>query len=551
MSNASNASRTGLGMPTAPAATCADGPLESLERRLFVGGPVAVFRWVAVAGWPVEYVSPNVAGIFGHSAEDFQTGRVPYASVVFPEDLARVASEVASFSAAGARYFEQDYRIVRADGEVRWLYDFTAVVRDERGTITHYEGYVLDITDRRRAEADRRDLEARMHQAQKLESLGVLAGGIAHDFNNLLVGVLGNAALALAEATPGSALHDALLRIRAAAQRAAELAQQMLAYAGRAEARSERVEVGPILREMLEYLGLSLAKGARIECRIDPQAPAALGDAVQVRQILLNLLTNASDAIGDSCGHVDVLVGEATVTRDDLSAFQVGGDLEPGRYLAIDVADDGCGMNAETVARMFDPFFSTKFVGRGLGLASVLGIVRAHRGGIRVRSALGKGTSIRVLLHCADLERPASPVAPSLPEVSLDGVRLLVVDDEPMVRDVVVRFARSLGCVASAASNGDEAIAMLQTAPSAVDCVLLDAVMPGRSGPETLERLRIERPGLPAILMSGFVEHDVPELVARSRRSGPVAFLQKPFSPDDLAAHVRAVVHFPSPGGSS
>ncbi|MBL9147825.1 MAG: PAS domain-containing protein [Phycisphaerae bacterium] len=534
-------------LATRPSAGAAEMPLASLERRLFVGGPVAVFRWVAVPGWPVEYVSPNIAGIFGHTADDFLTGRVSYASVVYPEDLSRVAAEVAAFSASGVPYFEQDYRIVRADGEVRWLYDFTAVVRNERGDITHYEGYVLDITERRRAESERRELEVRMHQTQKLESLGVLAGGIAHDFNNLLVGVLGNAELALAETREGSSLHDAVVRIRAAAQRAAELAQQMLAYTGRAEARAERIDVGALVRETVSLLGVSLSARAKVRCRVEPGLPEVLGDAVQIRRVVMNLLTNASDALGESEGSIEATASAMTLGRGEISTFQVGQAIEPGLYVAVDVRDDGCGMSDETVARMFDPFFTTKFVGRGLGLASALGIVRAHRGAIRVRSTPGKGTWIRVLLPCAS--EPSAPTSRSpIPQADvapLDGVRLLVVDDEPMVRDVVVRFALSLGCTARGAADGDEAIAVLAAAPDAIDCVLIDATMPGRSGIETLAALRELRPGLPAIVMSGFVDAD-PTAAAAGRGGGdrePIGgFLQKPFSPDDLASALRVAL---------
>src|SRR5688572_16512937 len=210
------------------------------EQKLFLEGPVTVFRWIAAEGWPVEYVSPNVQQ-FGFRAEDFTSGRVPYAKFVHPEDLGRVADEVKRYAENGTHSFAQEYRIVRKDGETRSIYDRTVVVRNERGEITHFDGYILDVTDSKRAEAERRRLEVQFHHSQKLESLGVLAGGIAHDFNNLLMSMLGHASLAESDVAEGSPAHDHLKQIELAARRASELTNQMLAYSGRG-----RFVVGPV-----------------------------------------------------------------------------------------------------------------------------------------------------------------------------------------------------------------------------------------------------------------------------------------------------------------
>ncbi len=503
------------------------------ERRLFVGGPVAIFRWIAAEGWPVEYASPNVVGIFGHTAADFTTGRVRYATVVHPEDIARVAQEVTSFSAAGEAFFEQDYRIIRADGETRWLYDFTALTRDETGKITHYEGYVLDITERRRAEDEARQMQARLHHAQKLESLGVLAGGIAHDFNNLLVGVLGNAALAKDEVAVNSPVYESLEHIESAARRAAELAQQMLAYSGRAQLSKTKVNLSELVEQMLDLLKVSISKKAVIVRDIATDLSLVEGDASQLTQVVMNLITNASDAIGDQPGRIVLRSGIFDATKEYFATCHVGRDLPAGRFVSIEVSDDGTGMTSETVARMFDPFFTTKFVGRGLGLASVLGIVKGHQGAICVDSSPGQGTTVRVLLPIAP--SPVDDVAGSTPLATFRpvpaGKRILIVDDEPAVRDVVRLFCERLGCIPLVAGDGEQALATLAIAQPPIDCVLLDATMPKLSGEETVRRLHSGHPGLPIILMSGYIESDA---TRRFRAADLAGFLRKPFTPEEL-----------------
>ncbi|MFO0826615.1 MAG: PAS domain-containing protein [Phycisphaerales bacterium] len=509
------------------------------ERRLFVAGPVVIFRWVAAEGWPVEYASPNAVGLFGHTADDFTTGRVPYASIVHPDDLERVAREVAEYSAAGVPFFEQDYRIIRADGETRWLYDFTVIARDATGRITHYEGYVLDATERRRELEESREMEARLHHAQKLESLGVLAGGIAHDFNNLLVAVLGNAVLARRELPVGSHAGDYIDRVESAAKRAAELAQQMLAYSGRAATRRERIDLSAVVAELADLLAASISKKAEVLRDLPPGLPPIEGDPAQLKQIVMNLVTNASDALGGNPGRMALRSGVAHADRAMLDACQVGSELPEGDYVFIEVADDGCGMSDRTIARIFEPFFTTKFVGRGLGMASVLGIVRSHGGAIRVDSAPGQGTRIRVLFPPAKgVVTAGAPSSHSEPSPLVPGKRVLVVDDEPTVRDVVCRFVERLGCLAIAAPDGEAALSRMAEDGGAIDCVLLDSTMPKLSGEETFRLLRARCPGLPVVLMSGYVESEATIRFGRDELAG---FLQKPFSLAELGSKLGDV----------
>ncbi|MBM4142964.1 MAG: PAS domain S-box protein [Lentisphaerae bacterium] len=261
------------------------------------------------------------------------------------------------------------------------------------------EGAVLllrDITERVNAENERRRIEERMQQQQKMESLGILAGGVAHDFNNLLTVMLGNAELLMQETAPESSHAENIEGIRKAAHQATELCSQMLAYSGRGEYRITAVDLPETVRRMGRLLEVPLPTGARIDLRLDDGVPAIEADTVQIQQVLMNLVTNAAEALPAAGGLITVKVEAMECDQAFLDQAGVNPPPRPGRLAILEVSDNGKGMDAETKARMLDPFFTTKFMGRGLGLASVLGIVRGHGGGITVNSAPGKGTTFRI-----------------------------------------------------------------------------------------------------------------------------------------------------------
>ncbi len=254
-----------------------------------------------------------------------------------------------------------------------------------------------ELRARLHAESEQRRLEAQIQQVQKIESLGVLAGGIAHDFNNLLVGMMGHAALALMDIPPGSPLRDRIQEIETCAARAAELTGQMLAYSGKGRFVVEPVDVGGVVREMSTLLQTA-GNGVRLELDLAPALPAVLADGTQMRQVLMNLLTNAAEAMGDRAGTITLRTGAMQASRAWLADAHVALTAEPGEYVFVEVRDEGCGMDAATRQRIFEPFFTTKFAGRGLGLAAVLGIVRGHHGALRIESEPGRGTTFHVLI---------------------------------------------------------------------------------------------------------------------------------------------------------
>ncbi len=406
---------------------------------------------------------------------------------------------------------------------------------------------VAGLVARIRFEEERLALEAKVQQAQKLESLGVLAGGIAHDFNNLLVGILGNADLALLDLPPESPARQSVRDIEVAARRATELVRQMLAYSGKGRFVVEPLDLGLVVEEMLHLLEASVSKKAHLRLDLAPGLPRVEGDATQLRQVLMNLILNASDAIGDRSGVVSVRTGAMRCDRAYLDGSFMASDAPAGPYVFVEVSDTGVGMERATIERIFDPFFSTKFTGRGLGLAAVLGIVRSHRGAIKVRSELGRGTTVRVLLPPAADERVAGSALQgetARAPTARAGVVLLV-DDEETVRAVGRAMLARLGFEVVAARDGREAVEVFASDPRRFACVLLDLTMPRMDGDECFRRLRELRPEVRVVLSSGYNEQ---ELLARFAGKGLAGFIQKPYHIDELAAALDRVLGDAEPG---
>lgn len=507
------------------------------ERRIFVGGPVVVFRWRAAEGWPVEYVSPNIIQ-FGYHPYDLLSGKIPYASIVHGEDLASVASEVEEYSRSGAPSFEQEYRIYTADGEVKWLYDFTIVERDADGKITHYVGYVLDITNRKTAEEKSRKLEAKAMQTQKLESLGLLAGGIAHDFNNLLVGILGNADLALAELSNVSPVRESVREIENAAVRASDLCRQLLAYAGKGKFVIEPFNLNEVVEEMTHLLDVSKSRNVIIRYAFTLDLPSIEGDITQVRQVIMNLITNASEAISPKTGVITISTGVMECDLAYLREMARDEILPEGRYVFLEISDTGVGMDEETKKRIFDPFFSAKSSGRGLGLAAALGIVRGHKGALKVYSEPGKGTTFKALFPAVDKE--ARPLAKAGVKYDFAGSGLiLLVDDDEGVRNVGRRQLVKLGFEALTAASGDEALKIYAQRHGEISLVMLDLAMPGMDGVETYREMRRINPSAKVMLTSGYNEQ---ESINRFTGKGLAGFIQKPYRLADLAARIKEVL---------
>jgi two-component system, cell cycle sensor histidine kinase and response regulator CckA len=441
------------------------------------------------------------------------------------------------------RPFFHTYQIVRAsDQDVRWVEGRGELEVDQSGAPIRLFGTIQDVTDQHRLEDTRRELEARLLQAQKLESLGVLAGGVAHEFNNLLTSILGHADLALQDLTPGSPAAHSLAAIETASRRAAEISQRLLAYSGRG-----RFVVGPVapstvIRDMMRMLELAVSKRTTLRTDLPDDLPVVEADADQVRQLVMNLVSNAAEAIGEQDGIVQISVSVVDCREGEPATDYFGDPLESRRYVAIEVADSGPGFGTETKARLFDPFFSTRFTGRGLGLAAALGIVRGHRGAIQVESEPGRGARFRVFLPeqpQPSLEPAPMPAAAPQPQ---PVATVLVVDDEPEVRSVAIRMVERCGYSAVGASDGEDAVQLVRQAPHRFHCVLLDLTMPRMGGEDALRELRALAPSLPVVLCSGY---QAQELTERFAGRGLAGFVQKPYRLAELRDRLEALLPRP------
>jgi PAS domain S-box-containing protein len=397
-----------------------------------------------------------------------------------------------------------------------------------------------DVTERLRAEEERRQLEAQIQHTQKLESLGVLAGGIAHDFNNLLMGILGNVGLVLMEMPTEAPGRSYIQTIESVALHAAELTNQMLAYSGKGKFVVRSIDLSRLIKEMTHLLEMVTSKKVTLRFSLASPLPLVEADAAQLRQVILNLVTNASEAIGEQTGLITVSTGTVEAGRALLAATYLEEDLPEGTYVYVEVSDTGCGMDEATQARIFDPFFTTKFTGRGLGLAAVLGIVRGHRGAIQLESKPGRGTTFRVLLPGAQRQLETPPERGALKsETARAGAMILVVDDEQIIRDLVGSALERFGFRVLTAADGCEAVEVFAAHAAEIDAVLLDMTMPRMGGEETFRELRRIRPDVRVVLSSGYGEQEAAE---RFAGAGLGAFIQKPYQPQSLVETLRRVL---------
>jgi signal transduction histidine kinase len=373
-------------------------------------------------------------------------------------------------------------------------------------------------------------------RSEKLKSLGVLAGGIAHDFNNLLMGILGNADLALEHLPPEARAGRFARSIKKEAQRAADLCRELLAYSGKGQFVIEPIDLSDVVEDMTELLRLSIAKKAVVAYRLDPALPAVEADVTQIRQIIMNLVINASEALEEGEGEITVATGSRSCDREYLRETYLGEGLPEGTYVYFEVSDTGCGLDEAARARLFEPFFTTKFTGRGLGLSAVLGIVRGHQGTIDIRSEPGRGTRMRVLFPSSDRLAPAGSAEEEPTRGDLGGGTVLVVDDEPSVREIAAEMMRTLGFRVITAADGRSALEEFGQRAEEIELVLLDMTMPRMSGEEAFREIQKLRADARVILSSGYDEQ---EAVRRMTAAGLTGFLQKPYSLSDL----RSAVH--------
>ncbi|WLT30451.1 ABC transporter substrate-binding protein [Geothrix sp. PMB-07] len=473
---------------------------------------IKVLRVAPDGQFRFEGVNPSFTASFGISTEQV-AGKTP--QECFSREVAEFMTGNLQRCLAAGRNLHYEEVLDTPLGK-RMLLTQLVPIRDPDGRIYLMAGISRDLTDERKSQ------EA-LRQAQKLESLGVLAGGIAHDFNNLLSAVLGNLNLAQAKLPPHSASEPYLQSMESTILRAADLTRQMLAYSGKGRFVVERLDLSHLVEEITHLLSVSISKKVALRYDLPKHLPGIEADASQIQQVIMNLVTNASEAIGDREGVISIATGTRDLDQSAMDTLFAGQDLAPGRFVTLQVSDTGCGMNPETLAKIFDPFFTTKASGRGLGLSAMLGILRGHDGGIKIYSEPGKGSTFQVYLRALGMPGPTPEPAVLPMSVPFEG-KVLLVDDEPDLRGSIQSMLEHLGFEVEAAKDGLEALERFS--PGAYALVLMDLTMPRMDGKEAFRRMKELDPTVKVVLSSGYNEQ---EAIQQFLGRGLAGFIQKPY----------------------
>ena len=475
---------------------------------------------------PVLRVSPTGELLYMNPASADLAAQIGLAvGKPLPTELAQVYNSMQeSVSLEGGAHVVHDLELQAGE---RWYLMKITRLQDGQCNI-----YGSDISQRKQA-------EQKLQHLERVKSLGVLAGGIAHDFNNLLTAILGHAMLGKRHVDAQSPLFKHLNGIEQASKSAANLCQQMLAYSGKGSFVIQPIDLSALVQEMADLISVAISKHIEVTFQLSDDLPMIEGDVGQLQQVVLNLLTNAAEAIGDAAGQITITTGVMDVSEAFLQACVEHEQIQPGRFVYLRVIDTGCGMDETTISKMFDPFFTTKFTGRGLGMSAMLGIVRGHHGLLHIDSQPGYGTTIQVAFPVgqqpagtADAEATAQPSQPCRGTV-------LVIDDEASLRDVARSMLETFGLTVLTANDGVEGVARFREQCDTISLVLLDLTMPKMDGIRCLAALHEIRPDLPVILSSGYSEE---EIRARFTDDQPTAFLQKPYTPAQLQRLIEQLI---------
>ncbi|HPJ40894.1 MAG TPA: PAS domain S-box protein [Spirochaetota bacterium] len=472
----------------------------------------------------------NLAEIVGFSKIDNISSR--WKEFIHEDDFRSSAKAMFDLLNGKKDSYVDQYRMLLPDGTYRWIFSRGKIVEyTSSGEPVRIAGSITDITEQKDAENSRLALEYQMLQAQKLESLGLLAGGIAHDFNNLLTGILGNTDMLLYELPDQLPVQQKLIDIRKAAKRASELTRQMLTYSGKSTFKTEIIDLNNLIEEMSSLFDISVSKKVKITYKLDDSIPCITGDPAQISQILMNLVLNASEAIENS-GEVKISTSIRECGIAEINSLTLNSNITPGIYPVLDISDNGSGIPQDKIKQIFDPFYTTKFTGRGLGLAAVSGIIRSHNAGLLVESRIDSGTTFRIYFQPTQ-QQPAEQYVEEKKPVDRQkkNLTVLVADDESYIRTLTSRMLKTAGFDVLLAENGIDAIKIFSENINTIGCIILDLTMPEMDGHEALMELRKINNKLPIIISSGYSEVDITSQFEGENISG---FLQKPYQFDEL-----------------
>jgi PAS domain S-box-containing protein len=512
--------------------------------------PAVAFQWKNAVGWPVGFVSENVAELLGYSAEEFLAGTTSYLDIIHRDDILRVTEEVASNSINLERhkFTHKPYRLLKKDGDNIWVEDISYIHRDEHGQITDYDGVIYDVSDRvaaqerehkallerKQAEAQRADLEAQLAQKHKIEALGLMAGGMAHNFNNNLAIILGGIDLTRLKLPNDSDVLPLLDNAKIAVLRSRDLIQNILSYSRQGVLNREAVQMALVVDETLKLLRSTIPTTVKVNYQPNTECHdlKIQADATRIQEALINLCNNAIQSM-DERGEINIALNSVVLSAEDIPAQY---QCLPGFYIKLSVQDTGCGMGEEIIEKIFDPFFTTKTVdqGTGMGLATLQGMVIQQGGLIKVYSALGQGSTFEIYFPISDSVHPAlKPKDTTLPRGS---EKIIFLDDDEMLANMGEPLLAELGYKVCVMTSSRETLKLFQANPNNFDLLITDQTMPDMTGMELIQELRKIRPNLPAILCTGYSSKVDTDMAAEFNVN---AFLMKPLELTTLAQAVR------------
>ncbi len=502
---------------------------ENRYRNLMENVPAIIYRFSTTRGG--LFYSTKVEEVFGYPLQTFYDNPLLWKDSIHPDDRASVETYIDTICRDGERGSDVEYRVKNRSGDWLWLRDRLIQREVTDGDVVIF-GMAQNITKLKRAELERKTLEAQFQQTQKLESLGVLAGGIAHDFNNILTIILGHCYIVDEEIDSGIDHKQHFKQIERAAGRAADLCRQMLSYAGKNALVQSRINLWMMLDENVKMLQSAIKKNVAIECDFKFNVPEISGDSAQIQQVIMNLIINAAEAIGNNNGTIKISLEKHFVRSGHEHRDFFGTIMPSATYACLTVSDNGCGMDAETQKRIFEPFYTTKLAGRGLGMSAVLGIIKSHNGSLQLSSTLGGGTTFKVYLPvCAgtDVNDFTPTTGLFLPGKGRGTV--LLVDDEESIRIIGSALLKAMGFSVMTAPNGRDALDKYREHGSEIDLILLDLMMPVMSGIDTFQALRGINPEIPIVICSGYSVEGIMEELKNDHHA---AVIQKPYKPEQL-----------------
>ena len=478
------------------------------------------------------FLSHTWKEMLGYLDDELPSQMGMWESLVHPDDRAKMLAAIQEHWEGKTPFFSSEHRICTKSGTYKWVYTRGRALRDEHGKVQRMAGSTTDISARK-------NLELQLRQAQQMESIGRLSTGIAHDFNNLLTIILGNASLGRMNLPAGALAGENLAKIERASLQAAEFCKQLLTYSGHGRLTILNLDLNTLVAQITELLRTSISKKVELRFELSPEPLLVEVDPAQIQQVLMNLVLNAAEAIADHVGVITLKTALVQTGEHDLAEAVLSPQLPWADYVVFEVADTGCGMSHEVQEKIFEPFFTTKFTGRGLGLSTALGVVCSHKGAVKVNSTIGQGTTFRVYLPKSRQE-PVAPPADSYTARLLRGSgTVLVVDDEPGVREVTKGFLNKIGFDVLLAQDGVAGVEVFQANADRIVAVVMDLSMPNMNGPEACDHMRAIRADLPILLSSGYSED---ESMHRYGDRGISGFLQKPYMCEVLENKLRDVI---------